>query len=182
MHRIPSDDRGSNGSHQPFHTIPETYLCPVVILHPPPPPPFFPSLSSPPLPFQIRPHTTPPPFQIVAATSSFLDRRLHLPPAELPAVHGLPHALLLSPIPFPHREPFSPASPLSLPPATPLLHSIPAIPLPCLRPDPLQPPPRCLLLPLQPLASPPRARRPALWSQELARMVAHRVSSSSLSP
>ena len=36
MHRIPSDDRGSNGSHQPFHTIPETYLCPVVILHPPP--------------------------------------------------------------------------------------------------------------------------------------------------
>ena len=36
------------------------------------------------------------------AASSLPNRRWHLPPAELAAVHGLPHALLLSPLPFPH--------------------------------------------------------------------------------
>ena len=68
MHRTPSDDRGSNDSHQPFQTIPKTlalhcgnFTSPKPQNHPQnPAPPLFPSLSSPPLPFQIRPRRHPP--------------------------------------------------------------------------------------------------------------------------
>ena len=55
--------------------------------------------SSPPTPIADNPsppllsHGRAHPFQIAASTSSLLDRDRHLPPAELPAVHGLPHAL-----------------------------------------------------------------------------------------